>query len=119
VLRPGFYAVTFGHFAALSGGFTGAVLIVVLRYLGNSKRPLPLYGAVIIEPLVIGLLLSLPNLVVPTACDTVIIVAYGLLYAAGNVLVMVASRLAPASRPNTAKSYGVSASGIHFWRQTG
>jgi S-adenosylmethionine uptake transporter len=97
VLRPGFHAVALGHVAALGGGFAAAVMIVALRYLGNSERRLSLYGAVLIGPLVIGLLLSLPYFVVPTTGDTVFIVSYGLLYAAGNVLMMVASRMAPAS----------------------
>jgi S-adenosylmethionine uptake transporter len=97
VLRPGFHALKLGHIAALGGGFAGAITIVLLRHLGNSERRISLYGAGLTGPLVAGLLLSLPHFVVPTAHDAIFILSYGLLSAAGNVLMMVSSRLAPAS----------------------
>lgn len=97
VLRPGFHALKLGHFAALGGGLAGAVTVILLRHLGNSEKRISLYGAGLIGPLVAGLALSLPNFVVPTLPECILIAAYGLLSAAGNVLQMVASRLAPAS----------------------
>jgi S-adenosylmethionine uptake transporter len=97
VLRPGFHDLKIGHIAALGGGFAGAVTIVLLRYLGTSEKRTSLYGAGLMGPLVAGLMLSLPNFVLPTAHDVVFIFSYGLLAAAGNVLMMVSSRMAPAS----------------------
>jgi drug/metabolite transporter (DMT)-like permease len=97
VLRPGFHELKIGHIAALGGGFAGAVTIVLLRHLGNSEKRTSLYGAGLIGPLVGGLALSLPHLVMPTAHDVIFIVSYGLLSAAGNVLMMVSGRMAPAS----------------------
>ena len=97
VLRPGFHELKIGHIAALGGGFAGAVTIVLLRHLGNSEKRTSLYGAGLIGPLVGGLALSLPHLVMPTAHDVIFIVSYGLLSAGGNVLMMVSGRMAPAS----------------------
>jgi len=97
VLRPGLHELKIGHIAALGGGFAGAVTIVLLRHLGNSEKRTSLYGAGLIGPLVGGLALSLPHLVMPTAHDVIFIVSYGLLSAAGNVLMMVSGRMAPAS----------------------
>ena len=98
VLRPGFHVLKLGHFAALTGGFAGAVTVVLLRHLGNSEKPISLYGAGLIGPLGVGLVLSLPHFVVPTtAHDAIFLVSYGLMGAAGNILMMVSGRMSPAS----------------------
>lgn len=97
VLRPGFHALKLGHVAALASGFAGAVTIVVLRHLGNSEKRISLYGAGLIGPLIVGLVISLPHFAWPPLRDLVFILSYGLMGAAGNVLMMVSSRLAPAS----------------------
>jgi drug/metabolite transporter (DMT)-like permease len=97
VLRPGFHALKLGHFAALGGGFAGAVTIVLLRYLGNSEKRISLYGAGLIGPLAVGFLLSLPHFVMPSGADVIFILSYGVLSAAGNVLMMVSSRMVQAS----------------------
>ncbi len=97
VLRPGFHVLRLGHVAALCGGFAGAVTVVLLRHLGNSEKRTSLYGAGLIGPLVAGLVLSLPHFVLPTAHDLIFILSYGLMGAAGNVLMMVTGRMAPAS----------------------
>lgn len=97
VLRPGFHALKLGHFAALGGGFAGAVTIVLLRYLGNSEKRISLYGAGLIGPLAAGFLLSLPHFVMPRGADLIFILSYGVLSAAGNVLMMVSSRMVQAS----------------------
>jgi drug/metabolite transporter (DMT)-like permease len=98
VLRPGFHVLKLGHFAALTGGFAGAATVVLLRHLGNSEKPISLYGAGLLGPLGVGLALSLPHFVVPrTIHDAIFIVSYGLMGAAGNILMMVSGRMAPAS----------------------
>lgn len=97
VLRPGFHALKLGHVAALTSGFAGAVTIVVLRYLGHSEKRISLYGAGLIGPLAVGLAVSLPHFAWPPLRDLVFVLAYGLMGALGNVLMMVSSRLAPAS----------------------
>lgn len=97
VLRPGFHDLKIGHFAALGGGFAGAVTIVLLRHLGNSERRISLYGAGLIGPLIGGLALSLPHFVMPNPYQLLFILSYGVMGAGGNVLMMVSSRMAPAS----------------------
>jgi S-adenosylmethionine uptake transporter len=97
VLRPGFHVLKLGHFAALGGGFAGAVTIVLLRYLGNSEKRISLYGAGLVGPLAAGLVLSLPHFVMPTTHDLIFITSYGLMGAAGNILMIVSGRMAPAS----------------------
>ena len=97
VLRPGFHALKLGHFAAIGGGFAGAVTVVLLRHLGNSEKRISLYGAGLIGPLIAGFVLSLPHFVMPTPRDLIFITSYGLLGAAGNVLMILCGRMAPAS----------------------
>ncbi|MFH5923488.1 DMT family transporter [Roseomonas xinghualingensis] len=97
VLRPGFRELNIGHLGAALGGLSGAFTVVMLRAFGKTETRLSLYGAGLIGPIVGGGLLMLPGFVWPTPMQWVWLMGYGLLMAAGNILVMLASARIPAS----------------------
>ena len=97
VLRPGIRALGIGHLAAIASGFAGALTIVVLRAQGPTAKRISLYGAGLIGPIVVSFLVMLPHFVMPIARQWLFVLSYGLLAAAGNALLMLASALAPAS----------------------
>jgi S-adenosylmethionine uptake transporter len=97
VLRPGFRALGIGHLAAIASGFAGAVTIIVLRKLGPTETRISLYGAGLIGPIVISFIVMLPHFTMPNERGWLLILAYGLLGGIGNVLLMLASAMAPAS----------------------
>lgn len=97
VLRPGFRELNIGHLGAVVGGLSGAVTVVMMRAHGRSESRLSLYGAGLVGPVVGCGLLMLPSFVWPGPMQWVWLMGYGLLMAAGNALVMLASQRAPAS----------------------
>lgn len=97
VLRPGFRELNIGHLGAVVGGLSGAVTVVMMRAHGKSESRLSLYGAGLIGPVAGCGLLMLPDFVWPTPMQWVWLLGYGLLMAAGNILVMLASQRIPAS----------------------
>lgn len=97
VLRPGFRELSVGHLAATIGAISAAIAIVILRKLGPAEKRLSLYGASLLGTLIVSGLLMLSQVVVPTAQQWMFLASYGLLGAAGNVMLMTAARLAPAT----------------------
>jgi drug/metabolite transporter (DMT)-like permease len=97
VLRPGFRELNIGHLGAVVGGLSGAVTVVTLRAFGQSEKRLSLYGAGLIGPILATGLLMLPGFAWPTPLQWLWVLGYGLLAAAGNILVMLASARIPAS----------------------
>ena len=97
VLRPGFRAIDLGHIAALACGLCGAVLSVLLRKVGQVEKPVTLFGAGLLFPLIASAGLMIPSYVPPTALQWVAIAGFAILAALANVCIMVASRHAPAS----------------------
>ncbi|NPD68310.1 DMT family transporter [Lichenicola cladoniae] len=98
VLRPGLQPFTMGHLAAILGALAGAVTIVILRALGPTEKRISLYGAGLIGPIVASFLFAAPHLVMPTPRQWIFVLGYGLLAAAGNILLQLASEHAPASQ---------------------
>ncbi|MGI4746428.1 MAG: DMT family transporter [Janthinobacterium lividum] len=98
VLRPGLQPFTMGHLAAILGALSAAVTIVILRALGPTEKRISLYGAGLIGPIVASFLFAAPHLVMPTPHQWMFVLGYGLLAAAGNVLLQLASEHAPASQ---------------------
>ncbi len=97
VLRPGFRAIDIGHIAALACGIAGAILSVMLRKVGHDEKPISLFGAGLLFPLIASAILMIPGFVPPTAIQWLAIAGFAILAAVANVCIMVASRLAPAS----------------------
>ncbi len=97
VLRPGFRELNIGHLGAAVGGFSGAVTIVLMRAMGGRERRISLYGAGLVGLILGSGVLMLPSFQWPSATQWLWLAGYGLLAAAGNALVMMASMRAPAS----------------------
>ncbi|OCJ05024.1 hypothetical protein A6U87_13420 [Rhizobium sp. AC44/96] len=97
VLRPGFRELSIGHLAAAIGGLAAAISIVVLRKMGPAEKRLSLYGAALLGTLIVSGVLMIPQFAMPTPYQWLFIASYGLLGAAGNVLLMTAARIAPAN----------------------
>jgi drug/metabolite transporter (DMT)-like permease len=97
VLRPGFRELSTGHLAASIGGLSAAISIVIMRALGPAEKRLSLYGAGLLGILVVSGILMFSQITIPTARQWLLLASYGLLGALGNVLLMTAARLAPAS----------------------
>ncbi|MBB3227295.1 S-adenosylmethionine uptake transporter [Luteibacter sp. Sphag1AF] len=98
VLRPGFRHLGHGHVAAIVCGIAGALSIIALRMAGAHEKRITLYGAGVIGPMVAGAVLMLPAFVWPDAHQWFLLLGYGLLAAAGAVLLMFATQNAPANR---------------------
>jgi drug/metabolite transporter (DMT)-like permease len=97
VLRPGFRELSFAHLTALASGFTGAVSVIIYRYLGPSEKNISMFGAGLLGGLIVCAIAMVPDLMMPHAYDIGLIVVFGLLAAVGTVLLMVASFYAPAA----------------------
>lgn len=97
VLRPGFRELSAGHLAAAIGGLVAAISIVVMRKMGPAEKRLSLYGAALLGTIAVSGVLMVSEMVVPTPRQWLFIASYGLLGAAGNVMLMTAARLAPAN----------------------
>jgi S-adenosylmethionine uptake transporter len=97
VLRPGFRHLTHGHVAAIACGLVGAVSVIGLRMAGPDEKRLSLYSAGVMGPLLMGGLMMLPSFVWPSPGQWALLAGYGLLAGLAAVLLMFATRLAPAS----------------------
>jgi drug/metabolite transporter (DMT)-like permease len=97
VLRPGFRALGLGHLAAIICGLAGAISMIALRLAGPHEKRLTLYGAGVIGPLLLTGGLMLPHFVWPSAHQWMLLLGYGLLAALAAVLLMLATRRAPAN----------------------
>ncbi|KPF43764.1 DMT family transporter [Rhizobium sp. AAP43] len=97
VLRPGFRELQSGHLAALVSGFAGAISIVIYRAIGPQEKNISLYGAGLLGSIIICAVFSLPHFEAPGGNDLLLLAAFGLLAAVGNVFMMLASFYAPAA----------------------
>ncbi|MFT3995886.1 MAG: DMT family transporter [Asticcacaulis sp.] len=97
VLRPGFREIGIGHVAALICGLSGSLIAVLLRYAGPLEKPISLFGAGQLLPLLMFGLIMLPSWVTPSPLQWGAVAGYAILSAGGNMLLMFASRLSPAS----------------------
>lgn len=97
VLRPGFRELSIGHAGAVLAGISGAVSIVVFRAVGPAEKNLSQYGSGLLGILVICGLAMIPSYAPPAPQDWLLLAAYGLLGAVGNVLIMYAAFYTPAA----------------------
>ncbi|ALN72164.1 DMT family transporter [Aureimonas sp. AU20] len=98
VVRPGFNALTLGHLAAIVCAFSGALSAILLRSLGQTEKRLTLVGGVLMAATLTNGLLMIPHFVMPSTAHWPILVVGGLCAGIGNIAMVVAARLAPASR---------------------
>lgn len=97
VLRPGFRDIGIGQIAGLACGAIGSVLSVLLRYVGDTEKPITQFGATQLIPLVVFAILSAGHFVVPQPVQWLIIAGYAVLAGAGSVVLLFAGRIVTAS----------------------
>ncbi|MEO7073331.1 MAG: DMT family transporter [Rhodanobacter sp.] len=97
VLRPGFRVLGSGHVAAITCGLAGAVSMIALRQAGPHEKRITLYGAGVVGPLLASGALMLADFRWPDGHQLVLLLGYGLLAALAAVLLMLATRRAPAN----------------------
>ncbi|GBR55742.1 drug/metabolite transporter integral membrane protein [Acetobacter senegalensis DSM 18889] len=99
VLRPGVRPLHFGHACALAAAIASAVNVIAYRVAGTGTTKLGVLGSSLAGPLLGDGLLALPNFTWPeTIADWGNLFGYGFLAALGQLLIMLAATLTPASR---------------------
>lgn len=98
VIRPGFRELLPGHFAALGVAGCSATTVIVLRVLGPTEKRITLMSVAIVVPLALNGVLMLLDFQTPAPEDFIWLVMAGLLAGLGGILLMAATRLAPANR---------------------
>ena len=98
VVKPGFQELLPAHFAAASVALCGAVTVLVLRALGPTEKRITLMGVVFFASLAINGGIMLTDFRVPAATDFLLLAVAGLCGGAGHMLLMAATRAAPANR---------------------
>lgn len=97
VLRPGFRELSIGHLGALFAGLGGAVSVITYRAVGGQEKKASLFGAGILGGIVVCGLTMIPDFVMPTPREWLLLAGYGLLAALANLLLMYAAFHAPAA----------------------
>ncbi|MVA55680.1 DMT family transporter [Agrobacterium vitis] len=97
VLRPGFRELSIGHLGAVIGGLGGAISIVVYRAIGPREKSTSLYGAGAFGTIIISGIAMLPAFSWPQGTDWLLLLSYGLFAALATMLMMLATRFAPAA----------------------
>lgn len=97
VLRPGFREMSIGHLGALFAGMGGAISIIIFRVMGKQEKRISLYTSGLVGTILICGVLSFSSYTPPSLEQWVYLAGYGLLAAAGNILLMIAAHNAPAS----------------------
>jgi S-adenosylmethionine uptake transporter len=98
VIRPGFRELLPGHFAAIGVAVCAATTVLVLRVLGPTEKRITLMGMAMLMALAVNGVLMAFDLDLPSGSDLVLLVLAGLLAGAGHILLMAATRAAPANR---------------------
>lgn len=97
VLRPGFRELSIGHVGAVVGGLGAAVTIVIYRAVGPTEKGVSLYGAGALGTITISGICMLHDFSWPQGVDWLLLISYGLLAAFATVLMMLATKYAPAA----------------------
>lgn len=98
VVRPGFREIQPAHLAAAAIALCGAVTVLTLRALGPSERRITLMGVVFLATLAVNGIVMAFDFHVPALHDFLLIAAAGLCGGLGHMLLMAATREAPANR---------------------
>jgi len=98
VVRPGFRELLPAHLAATGIAVCGAVTVLVLRALGPTEKRITLMGVVFVAALAVNGAIMLTDFRVPAPTDFLLIAGAGLCGGTGHMLLMAATRAAPANR---------------------
>lgn len=96
VVKPGIRTMELGHLSAFGAALCVAGTVTILRVVGNTEKRTSILGVPPLYALVANGILMIPAFKVPDLLDVAIIVAAGLLGALAQLLLLVASRKAPA-----------------------
>ena len=113
VTRPGFRELMPGHLAAVGIALCGATNVLVLRALGPTEKRITLMGVVFFGSLAVNGTIMLFDFLMPTPREFLLMALAGLCGGTGHILIMAATRAAPANRvapARTARSSGQSGS---------
>jgi S-adenosylmethionine uptake transporter len=99
VMRPGFRQVEFGHLVALASALCIASSIVCLRVLGSSERPVVIFSVLTSVNLIAVIpMMALTGFALPDLREWALLLLSGLTAGAGQLLLMAATRRAPANQ---------------------
>lgn len=99
VLRPGARAFHLGHLCAVIAAMANAASVIAYRLSGQNSARLSLFGSSLFGPLIGDGLLMLAHASWPHGAVTwLLLFGYGFLAALGQLLMMMATALAPANR---------------------
>jgi drug/metabolite transporter (DMT)-like permease len=99
VVRPGFRELEIGHLAAFFVAVLAAISVILSRTLAGEERHTSILGAVVVYGLVFngGAALATGQLALPTGYQAIWLTAAGLFSAVGQVCLLRATQLIPAS----------------------
>lgn len=98
VVRPGFRELEFGHLTALLCAVFGATTTTVLRVIAPTEKRVSLIAVPALSLIVANAILMAPSFVMPTATQFGLLAAGGSLVGIGHILLIAATRNAPASQ---------------------
>jgi S-adenosylmethionine uptake transporter len=98
VVRPGFRDLSLGHLAAAGIALGAAATVIVLRALGPTEKRITLMGVVLFVSLAANGVLMVFDFRLPAVADLGWLALAGLTAGFGHILLMAATRAAPANR---------------------
>ncbi|MCS6759548.1 MAG: DMT family transporter [Candidatus Devosia euplotis] len=98
VVRPGFRALELSHLAAIGCAFFGASTTTILRIIAGTEKRVSLIALPALYLIVINAVLMLPGFVCPNLTQFALLAASGSLIGMGHLLLIAATRNAPASQ---------------------
>ena len=98
VVRPGFRELEFGHLTALLCAVFGAATTTILRVIAPREKRVSLIALPALYLIVINAILMAPSFVMPTLQQFGLLAASGSLVGMGHILLIAATRNAPASQ---------------------
>ncbi len=98
VVRPGFRELELGHLAALCCAFFGATTTTVLRVIAPTEKRVTLIAMPALYLIVVNAILMAPTFIMPTPAQFGLLAASGSLVGLGHILLIAATRNAPASQ---------------------
>lgn len=98
VVQPGFREVQFGHFAALFVALLAAISVILMRSLSGHETRTTMLGFLMLYVLLFnGVAMMATTASLPTPGQAAILLFTGVVSAAGNILLLRATRFAPAN----------------------
>jgi len=98
VVQPGFRELEFGHLTALLCAVFGASTTTILRVIAPTEKRVSLIALPALYLIVINAVLMAPGFVLPTMHQFGLLIASGSLVGMGHILLIAATRNAPASQ---------------------